>query len=264
MAFAGILGHEFLATDPQGRRVTAEINFACRECHECRSGNPEHCPSRSVLGILNHDGAMAERVCVPCTSIHAIPDEVDDLRAVFIEPLAAAFRLIEQVEVTPDMRLAVLGDGKLGILCAWVLRLTGAEVHLIGKHPDKLMLAGPEIHTHELDALAELGREFDLVIDATGSPSGFPIAIRLVRPRGTVVLKTTVASVYEINLAPLVVDEIRVIGSRCGPFPRAIDALAKGEIDPTPLIGAIFALDRAEEAFAAAEQPGARKILIRV
>jgi threonine dehydrogenase-like Zn-dependent dehydrogenase len=264
MAFAGILGHEFLATDPQGRRVTAEINFACRECHECRSGNPEHCPSRSVLGILNHDGAMAERVCVPCTSIHAIPDEVDDLRAVFIEPLAAAFRLIEQVEVTPDMRLAVLGDGKLGILCAWVLRLTGAEVHLIGKHPDKLMLAGPEIHTHELDALAELGREFDLVIDATGSPSGFPIAIRLVRPRGTVVLKTTVASVYQINLAPLVVDEIRVIGSRCGPFPRAIDALAKGEIDPTPLIGAIFALDRAEEAFAAAEQPGARKILIRV
>jgi threonine dehydrogenase-like Zn-dependent dehydrogenase len=264
MGFRGVLGHEFVAQTGDGRRVTAEINNACRRCPTCLGGLHQHCPNRSVLGILNHDGAMADRVTVPARNLHEVPDSVDDLRAVFIEPLAAAFRVTEQVDLGPGVTLAVLGDGKLGTLCAWVARLTGASVHLIGKHPEKLALAGEAITTHTLDASAGLSRSFDVVADCTGSKTGLATALGLVRPCGTVVLKTTVAGRYEADLAPIVIDEVRIVGSRCGPFPRAIAALAEERVDVRPLVGAVFGLDDAEAAFRAASAPGARKVLMSV
>jgi threonine dehydrogenase-like Zn-dependent dehydrogenase len=264
MNFRGVLGHEFVGRAADGRRVTAEINAACHHCPTCRAGRPGHCPHRTVLGILNHDGAMAERVRVPIANLHDVPDAISDREAVFIEPLAAAFRINDQVPLGPDVRLAIVGDGKLGLLCAWAARLSGAKVSLVGKHPEKLALAGGEIATHTLDDARALGRIFDIVADCTGSPSGLPTALGLVRPCGTVVLKTTIAGTYTIDLAPIVIDEIRLIGSRCGPFPRAIDALARRTIDVRPLIGAEFDLDDAEAAFRAASTPGGRKVLIHV
>ncbi len=264
MGFRGVLGHEFVGETADGRRVTAEINNSCGRCPTCLEGRPRHCPSRSVLGILNHDGAMAERVSVPARNLHEVPDAIDDRSAVFIEPLAAAFRITEQVELGPGVRMAILGDGKLGLLCAWVARLTGAEVHLVGKHPVKLAMAGEGVRPVPLGRAAELGQAFDVVADCTGSKSGLPTALRLVRPCGTVVLKTTVAGDYTINLAPVVIDEVRVIGSRCGPFPPAIEALAAGRVDVRPLIASVRPLVEADEAFREASSPGARKVLLEM
>lgn len=264
MEFRGVLGHEFVGVDGQGRRFTAEINNACHSCEACRQGRSNHCPNRTVLGILKHDGAMAEEVCVPEVNLHAIPDGIDDRHAVMVEPLAAAYRVLEQVTVRPSDRVAILGDGKLGLLCTWVLRTTGAAVHLIGKHPEKLALAGDGVTTHPLDEARDLAHGFDLVIDATGSTTGLPTALGLVRPTGTVVLKTTVADPSPYQLAPAVIDEVRIVGSRCGPFPAAIRALADGVIDVEPLIEATFPLAEAEAAFATATTPGARKILLQI
>jgi threonine dehydrogenase-like Zn-dependent dehydrogenase len=207
---------------------------------------------------------MAEYVTVPARNLHPVPDAIDDRSAVFIEPLAAAFRITEQIELGPDVRMAIVGDGKLGLLCAWVAQRTGARVTLIGKHPAKLALAGEAIETHTLLASDGLGRAFDLVADCTGSQTGLPTALRLVKPCGTVVLKTTVAGDYTIDLSAIVIDEIRIIGSRCGPFDKAIAALSAGQIDVRPLIGAEFALDDAETAFRSAAEKGAKKVLLRV
>ena len=264
MGFRGILGHEFVGLDESGRRVTAEINNACHACPTCRAGLTGHCPNRTVLGILNHDGAMADRVRVPGRNIHLVPDSIDDREAVFIEPLAAAFRVPEQVPIGPGVDLAVVGDGKLGMLCAWVARLAGARVALVGKHPEKMVLAGEDIRPIPLDQAGSIARSQDVVIDATGSTSGLQTALGLVRPCGTVLLKTTVAGEHATSLAPIVIDEVRVIGSRCGPFPKAIEALRSRAIDVRPLIGAEFPLDRAEEAFEAAGLQGARKVLMAV
>lgn len=262
MNFRGIPGHEFVARTRSGQRVTSEINFSCHHCPTCRAGQPNHCPHRTVLGILNHDGAMAERVCVPESSLHFIPDSIPDEVAVFIEPLAAAYRIPEDVALA-GLRVCVLGDGKLGLLCAWVARAEGARVTLVGKHPEKLALAGPGLDAVPLDDSSRLARSFDVVVDATGHPSGLETAMRLVVPRGTIVLKTTMTEPHTLPLAPLVIDEIRLLGSRCGPFPRAIHALVIGDVDVRPLIEAEFPLDRAEDAFRAAARPGARKILLR-
>lgn len=264
MGFRGILGHEFVGRTEAGGRVTAEINNACHACPTCAEGRTQHCPNRTVLGILNHDGAMADLVTVPIRNLHHIPDSIDDRQAVFIEPLAAAFRVTEQVDLHPGVNVAVLGDGKLGLLCAWVARLTGASVTLIGKHAEKLALAGEGIETQTLDRAPALGRRFDVVIESTGSNSGLSSALGLVRPCGTVVLKTTVAGEHSLSLAPIVIDEIRVIGSRCGPFPKAIAALSAGQVDVRPLIGAEYSLDDAPAAFQAAAVRGARKILLHV
>ena len=262
MQFQGVLGHEFVGMTESGARVTAEINNACRHCETCRAGNLGHCPNRSVLGIFRHDGAMADYVAVQSANLHKIPDAIDDDEAVFIEPLAAAFRISEQLDLSSETKVAVLGDGKLGLLCTWILREDGCKVTLIGKHQDKLALAGAGIDTKLIGNPAIEARTFDVVVDATGSPTGFPSALKLVRPCGTVVLKTTVAGDYTINLAEVVIDEIRVVGSRCGPFTKAIQALANRRVDVRPLIGAKYSLDQAEEAFQAAGSKGARKILI--
>jgi len=264
MGFRGILGHEFVGETEAGRRVTAEINNACHACPTCLAGLTGHCPNRTVLGILGHDGAMADRVCVPGRNLHPIPDAVDDRRAVFIEPLAAAFRVAEQVALGPGLAVAVVGDGKLGLLCAWVARLAGARITLVGKHPEKLALAGEDIRPCLLAEVGMLARSQDVVVEASGSTSGLEIALGLVKPCGTVVLKTTVAGDHSTSLAPIVIDEVRVIGSRCGPFPRAIAALEAGEVDVRPLIGAEMPLDRAEEAFRTAGVKGARKVIMTV
>jgi threonine dehydrogenase-like Zn-dependent dehydrogenase len=264
MGFQGILGHEFVGETSDGTRVTAEINNPCRRCETCLSGRTHHCPFRTVLGILRHDGAMADRVTVPALNIHAIPSVIEDRRAIFIEPLAAAFRIVEQIPLEPGVRMAIIGDGKLGLLCTWAARASGAEITLVGKHPDKLAPAGSGVSTVRLEDASKLGRPFDVVADCTGSPTGLPTALGLVRPLGTVVLKTTVAGDYAINLAPIVIDEVTIVGSRCGPFPRAIEALASGEVDPTPLLGPEFPLDRADEAFTAASAKGARKITLTI
>ena len=264
MGFRGILGHEFVGETGSGRRVTAEINNSCHRCPTCLAGLANHCPNRSVLGILGHDGAMADRVCVPERNLHAVPDAIDDREAVFIEPLAAAFRVGEQVPIGPSTRLAVVGDGKLGLLCAWVARLLGAEVTLVGKHPEKLAIGGDGVRPVLLDDSGSLARSQDVVVDCTGSTGGLEVALGLVRPCGTVVLKTTVAGEHSTSLAPIVIDEVRVIGSRCGPFPKAIAALESRAVDVRPLIAAEFPLDRAEEAFRAAAGRGALKVLMTV
>ncbi len=260
MGFRGIPGHEFVGLTEDGRRVTSEINFGCGACARCSAGEPNHCPARTVLGILNHHGAMAESVVVPDRWLHEVPDSLSDEQAVFIEPLAAAFRVPEEIGLS-GRRVAVLGDGKLGLLCGWVARAEGGNVVLFGRHNEKLALAGPGI-----DVRTEIGERpdrFPIVIEATGSPSGLKDAMRLVEPRGTIVLKTTMFEPHAVSLAPLVIDEIRLIGSRCGPFPRAIRSLVEGEVDVTPLIEAVFPLDQAEAAFAAAVRRGARKILLK-
>jgi threonine dehydrogenase-like Zn-dependent dehydrogenase len=262
MGFRGILGHEVVALTEAGKRVAAEINNSCHACPTCLSGRANHCPNRTVLGILNHDGAMADRVCVPERNLHAVPDTLDDREAVFIEPLAAAFRVPEQIPIGTGTDLAVVGDGKLGMLCAWVARLSGARVSLVGKHPEKMAMAGQDIRPILLTDVAPFARSQDVVIDCTGSTSGLTTALGLVRPCGTVVLKTTVAGEHATSLAPIVIDEVRVIGSRCGPFPKAIAALGSRSIDVRPLIGAELPLDRAEEAFRAAAVRGAFKVLM--
>ncbi len=230
MNYQGILGHEFVGIRKNGERVTSEINFSCHNCPTCLSGHPNHCPNRTVLGILNHDGAMAERVAVPERNLHRVPDEISDVEAVFIEPLAAAFRITEQVAIESGQEVAVIGDGKLGILCAWVLRDAGARVTLVGKHPEKLKLAGEGIEGRLLKEVEGETNRFGLIVESTGSASGLPTALGLVRPMGTIVLKTTIAEPHCLNLAPIVVDEVRIIGSRCGPFPKAIRG-AEGAAD---------------------------------
>ena len=264
MGYHGVLGHEFVGETENGDRVTAEINNSCQVCPTCQAGRSYHCPNRTVLGILGHDGAMAELVSVPRRNLHVIPGQIDDRQAVFIEPLAAAFRITEQIALGPDVNLAVVGDGKLGLLCAWVARSTGARVSLIGRHAEKLGLAGEGIATYLADDSAPPAKNFDVVVDCTGSSTGLHSALALVRPCGTLVLKTTVAGTYDFNLAPIVIDEVQVIGSRCGPFPKAIDALARRAVDVRPLIEAEFDLDDAEDAFRAAATRGARKILLHV
>jgi threonine dehydrogenase-like Zn-dependent dehydrogenase len=264
MGFRGILGHEFIGLNEAGRRVTAEINNSCHACPTCLDGRANHCPNRTVLGILGHDGAMADLVCVPERNLHSVPDALEDRAAIFIEPLAAAFRIPEQIALGPGTTITIVGDGKLGLLCAWVARSVGAEVSLVGKHPEKLRLAGQDIRTLLTDETQFVARTQDVVVDCTGSTSGFATALGLVRPCGTVILKTTVAGEHVVSLAPIVIDEVRVIGSRCGPFPKAIEALKSKAIDVRPLIGAEFSLNQAEDAFRAASARGARKILMTV
>lgn len=264
MNYRGVLGHEFVGSDESGKRFAAEINAACHACPTCLSGRPGHCPNRTVLGISGRDGAMADRVSVPQRNLHEIPDAIDDREAVFVEPLAAAFRIAEQVELGPGTKVAILGDGKLGLLGAWVASKTGADVTLIGKHGGKLALAGEGITTWRLDEGKDADRPFDVVADCTGSPSGFETALKLVRPCGTVVLKTTIAGEHRTSLAPVVIDEVTILGSRCGPFRPAIEALADRSIDVRPLIGGEYPLDEAEAAFRAAGERGAKKVLLRV
>jgi threonine dehydrogenase-like Zn-dependent dehydrogenase len=235
MDFRGVPGHEFVGSVIEGpsaligKRVVGEINFACGRCEFCRRDLSRHCPNRRVMGILNADGAFAEFVAVPVINLHVVAENLSDEETVFTEPLAAAFEILEQVQVNLGDEVLILGDGKLGFLCAQVLRLASANVSLLGKHPDKLSL----IKRFGVKTMLQSDwqhKPFDVVVDATGSPSGLQLAMSAVRPRGTLVLKTTVANEHKVSLAPLVINEITTVGSRCGPFAPALDALQQRSI----------------------------------
>jgi 2-desacetyl-2-hydroxyethyl bacteriochlorophyllide A dehydrogenase len=270
MSFRGVLGHEFVGRvvkgplELQGKRVAAEINCVCGHCQMCRCGMAAHCTERTVLGIQGRDGVFADRVVVPQRNLHLVPEAVSDERAVFIEPLAAAFQVIRQVPVEPRTRVAVVGDGRLGLLVAQVLLAQGCRPVVIGRQPEKLLFCEKRgIQAYPTDEVVPRA-DYDLVVEASGSPSGLEMAMRLVRPRGTIVLKSTHATGAPLNLAPLVVNEITVVGSRCGPFADAIAALATGRVEVDAMISRRFPLDRALEALQAAHEPGAIKVLLQV
>jgi threonine dehydrogenase-like Zn-dependent dehydrogenase len=268
MGFKGVPGHEFVGSvsegprDLVGKRVVGEINFACGKCDSCRRDLRRHCPNRAVMGILNADGAFADYVSLPTANLHVVPDNVSDEEAVFTEPLAAAFEILTQIQLDPGDDVLVLGDGKLGNLCAQVLRLTGAKITALGKHAEKLALikkAG--VRTIQLkDWKPWL---FDVVVEATGSATGLELALSAVRPRGRLILKSTIAGNHQVSLAPIVINEINVVGSRCGPFPDALGALAAKQVCVTPLIEEIYTLNDGVAAVGHAARPGARKILIK-
>jgi threonine dehydrogenase-like Zn-dependent dehydrogenase len=268
-AFSGVLGHEFVgivdrADDPAlvGRRVVGEINVPCGTCATCRRGLPTHCPHRTALGIRGRNGTLAEHFCLPARNLHVVPDSVPDEMAVFSEPLAAACEVVEQVHVRPTDRVVVVGDGKLGLLVAQVLALTAAELTVVGRHRDKLtILAGLGIPTRLEDEGTPGGA--DLVVECTGRREGFQAARRLVRPAGTLVLKSTYHGLVEADLSGVVVDEIHVVGSRCGPFPAALRLLEQRRVNVQALIETEYPLDQALAAFDRAGQRGCLKVLVR-
>ena len=285
LAFQGVLGHEFVgivetvhegsgASTPRsliGKRVVGEINAACRrsDCYHCQHNMPTHCPHRTTLGILKRDGAFAEYLTLPIENLHLVPDNVSDEEAVFVEPLAANFEMVEQVHLKPTDSVAILGDGKMGQLAAQVLTLSGCEVIMVGKHEEKLALAAKHgVHTRLLDDLhsftLENRRRVDVVVESSGSAQGLELALRLVRPRGTIILKSTVADKNTLDLAPIVIDEIRVQGSRCGPFAPALRALSQKLVNVRPLISARYTLDEGLDAFKRAGEKGVLKVLMRV
>jgi threonine dehydrogenase-like Zn-dependent dehydrogenase len=268
MGFRGVLGHEFVGVAESGplagRRVVGEINCACWTCETCRMGLPTHCPNRTVLGILNHDGAFADHIAVPQRNLHAVPDTLSDDVAVFTEPVAAAFQIPVQLTIRKNDRIAILGDGRLGNLCAQVLARLSDHVLVIGKHQEKLaILRSMGIATAMLSDSFD-ARSFDIVVDCTGSESGLPTALRLVRPRGTIVLKTTVAGQQTLAWAPFVIDEVTLVGSRCGPFDKAIAALEEGHVQVQDLISDRFDLSRGLDALARAQTKGILKVLLNV
>jgi alcohol dehydrogenase len=269
--FRGILGHEFVGEVVQavdaawlGRRVVGDINAACRsqECAACTSGRPTHCPNRTTLGIAGRDGAFADYLILPQANLYAVPENVSDEMAVFTEPFAAACEILAQIQIAPTDRVVVLGDGKLGLLVAAVLRLTGAELTLVGRHRDKLAIAEDwGVPVRLADESLPAGAA-DVVVECTGSPQGFESARRLLRPRGALVLKSTYHGALNVDMSGLVVDEITLLGSRCGPFAPALRLLSSGLVDPRGLISETFALDQAASAFARAAAPGVLKVLL--
>ncbi len=269
MGFRGILGHEIVGSVIAGpaewldARVVAEINFACGRCAACAAGLGRHCPTRRVMGILEADGGFAEQVAVPIANLHRVGDRVSDRRAVFAEPLAAAYEILEQVPINSSTTCTVLGDGKLGLLAAQVLAAGGARVTAVGNHPDKLrVLRERGIET----VLASDWRSdpTDVVVEATGSAEGFSRAVAATRPRGTLVLKSTVADRPDLDLAPIVINEISVVGSRCGPFEPALRALEAHTIETDALIAESVPLARGVEAFERASERGTLKVLLEI
>lgn len=265
----GVLGHEFVGEvveaemAPQwvGRRVVAEINVACGRCDRCRRGLTNHCSRREVVGVRGRAGAMAEEVVVPVENLHELPDSVDDDAAVFVEPLAAAFRIAEQLDIDASAKVGVWGDGRLGLLIAMALNTTGCDLTVVGRHAHKLaLLRETDAQVRRSDDV--LRPDFDVVVDATGTNRGFSDALAHVRPGGSVVVKSTLTEPLRIDPTRLVVDEVRIVGSRCGPFEPAIAALAQGTIDPRPLIETVYPLSRGIEAFEHAARPGTLKVLL--
>jgi 2-desacetyl-2-hydroxyethyl bacteriochlorophyllide A dehydrogenase len=281
--FQGTLGHEFVgviesvgadgaqSTEPlltrglmPGDRVVGEINAGCGLCDLCRAGDSRHCPGRTVLGIVGRDGAHAEFLKLPTANLLSVPDEIADEQAVFTEPLAAACGILERTSIARDTRVAVIGDGKLGLLCAQVVATTGAPVTLIGKHEGKLRIAAQlGIETAIVNQATKRAREFDVVVEASGSATGFDLALDLLRPRGVLVLKSTFHGATDINAARIVVDEISVIGSRCGRFAPALELLKHNKIDVQNLISEEFALTDGVAAMARAAESGVMKVLLR-
>jgi threonine dehydrogenase-like Zn-dependent dehydrogenase len=268
MRFSGVLGHEFVGVAEDGpyagQRVVGEINCSCWECPTCLAGRPTHCPNRTTIGIANHDGAFAEYIAVPQRNLHLVPEAMGTDVAVFTEPVAAAFQIPAQIALNRSDRVVVLGDGRLGNLCAQVLAGICDPVLVVGKHPEKLALL--DALGIETTLLAELpdDHKADVVVDCTGSDTGLPTALKLVRPRGTIVLKTTVSGTQQMPWAPIVIDEVTIVGSRCGPFHRALEALEAGSVSVLPMISERFDLSHGVEALDAAKGRDKLKVLIDV
>ena len=266
--YTGVLGHEFageVVSDGGlvGQRVVGEINAVCGECRACRAGRRGHCERRTVLGIVNRDGAFAEYLILPVENLHVIPDGVPTATAVFTEPLAAALEIQEQVAIDPRMRVLVVGDGKLGQLVAQTLALIGCDLLVSGRHDDKLRLVRERgISTAAPEAIPAAA--FDVAVECTGNHEGFGMAQRALRPRGTLVMKSTYADRLTLDASAVVVNELTLVGSRCGPFPKALALLAAGTVDVRPLVSARYPLERALEAFDHARRPGTLKVLLEV
>ncbi len=273
-SFRGVPGHEFVGwveacpsePDWEGQRVVGEINIACGVCVNCRAGRAVHCSSRTVLGIRRRDGAFADYLTLPVANLHAVPDGVTDDQAVFVEPLAAALEIAEQVHVRPTDRVVVLGDGKLGQLIAQTLALTGCDLTVVGRHRNKLdLLAVRGIPTLLADQITEaLPVGVDMVVEATGTQSGFETARRMARPQGKLILKSTYHGLVQLDLSRVVVDEVHLVGSRCGPFEAALRLLARGLVAVEPLIQARFSLDQGVTALERAAVKGTLKVLIEM
>jgi len=269
--FRGTLGHEFVGIVIEsednalvGKRVVGEINCGCGECRLCRSGDPRHCPARTVLGIVGRDGTFAEYVSLPTGNLLEVPDSIEDEQAVFTEPLAAACEILEQVKIAEGDRVAVIGDGKLGLLIAQVLQMTLCDLTLIGKHLEKLAIASRRgIRTARVgDGISGLSN-FDFVVEASGSARGLDLALDLVRPRGTIVMKSTVHGATAFDAARVIVNEINLVGSRCGRFPVALGLIEKGAVDVESLISRSFPLYRGVEAVSHSQERGVLKVLLR-
>ena len=267
--FAGIPGHEFVGVVEEGpppilgKRVVGEINAICHECEACRAGRSTHCERRTVLGIARRDGAFAEYLTLPAENLHVVPDELPSLLAVFTEPLAAALEIQQQVLVREKDRVLVVGDGKLSQLVARSLAQTRCELTVVSRHPRK----GELLHAVGIRTTGEsdvMGRAYDIVVECSGNAGGFAMARSAVRPRGTLVMKSTYAGQLTFNASALVVDEITLVGSRCGPFQPALQMLASGAIDPKPLIDGTYPLDLALTAFEHAQRSGVLKVLVEM
>jgi threonine dehydrogenase-like Zn-dependent dehydrogenase len=274
--FQGTIGHEFVGVieelpEPSltrglrpGDRVVGEINAGCGGCDICRAGDSRHCATRTVLGIVGRDGAHAEFLKLPVVNLLPVPDEISDERAVFTEPLAAACGILERTSITRDTKVAVIGDGKLGLLCAQVLATTGAPVVLVGKHAGKLQVAARRgIETITVDEAQSRAKEFDVAVEASGSPTGFALALDLLCPRGVLVLKSTFHGTTEMDAARIVVDEISVVGSRCGRFAPALELLRSNAVEVESLISEEHALAHGVRAMERASEPGVLKVLLR-
>jgi threonine dehydrogenase-like Zn-dependent dehydrogenase len=266
--YTGILGHEFVgevveAEDSSwmGQRVVGEINAVCNQCEQCLNGRPTHCERRTVLGIVNRHGTLAEFTQLPIANLHRVPDSIPDEMAVFTEPLAAALEIQEQINIKPTDRVLLIGAGRLGQLIAQTLALTGCYLRVVARHLHQqslLMVRG--IRVIEEEEIKPW--RWDIVVEATGSPSGFTLARQAIRPRGTLVLKSTYQGEMNVNFSSIVVDEINILGSRCGPFEPALRLLESRQVDPTVLIAEEFKLDHALKAFERAAQTGVLKVLV--
>jgi len=268
--YTGILGHEFVgevveAEDASwiGERVVGEINVVCNECEQCLNERPTHCENRTVLGIINRDGTLAEFTNLPIANLHRVPASVPDEMAVFTEPLAAALEIQQQIQINPSDRVLLVGAGRLGQLIAQTLALTGCDLRVVARHKHQQdLLKARGIMTISEEEIKPW--RWDVVVEATGSPSGFALARRAIRPRGILVLKSTYQGEMSINFSSVVVDEINIIGSRCGPFEPALHLMESKQVDPTVLIAAEFKLKDALKAFEHAAEPGVLKVLIDV
>lgn len=275
MGYKGILGHEFVGVVEEvnggdsalvGKRVTAEISWGCNDpnCEWCAKKNYRHCPGRHTIGIWKKDGCFADYITLPTNILFEVPNNVPDEQAVFVEPLAAACEITEQLHIEPMKKVLVLGDGKLGLTTALALNAQNLDVLLVGRHQNKLDIAEKQGVKTILSDKFTPEKIYDVVVEATGTASGFETSIALTKPRGVLVLKSTVATGKELNLAPIVIDEITVLGSRCGQFPPALRLLKNNRIDFKPFISGIYSIDDAIKAFEANKQKDTLKILIKM
>ena len=266
--FTGVIGHEFVgevvSTDDEswlGQRVVGDINVTCGHCEQCRNGRPTHCENRTVLGLIQRDGTFAEFTSLPIANLHRVPASIPDEMAVFTEPLAAALEIQQQVHIQPTDRVLVVGAGRLGQLAAQTLALTGCDLHVVARHDSqRKLLTNRGIKLIEEEDIQPW--RWDVVVEATGSPDGFSLARQATRPRGTLVMKSTYQGELSVNFSSIVVDEVTIVGSRCGPFEPALRLLESKVVDPSLLVTAAFELNEALRAFEHASQPGVLKVLI--